>query len=102
MVGSSSNCTLLLALQAAYQSTNYTITVRNQIMQLYNKLSLYFASNSDVSLRMSYFSSQCYEFYELLPYLQTFIDQISLGSFGSIYDLLFCSQFVSLIFKNKK
>ena len=93
--GSSSECVLIQALEEAFQNTSFSLSVRSQINQIKVKLEAYFKVETDVYLRLQYFSAQIYQFYKLEIFIAEFVGRTSLGEWGCIYDLIFCAAFVS-------
>jgi len=89
--GSVSNCELLQALLEASQNTSFSITVQNEFLELEQKLAAYFQDTSDVEARLSYVVSQCFSLFQLVEYMEAYVEAVSFGSWGSFYDLIFCS-----------
>ncbi|KAH7704617.1 hypothetical protein AAVH_28199 [Aphelenchoides avenae] len=95
--GSASECVIIQALEEAFLNESFSLSTRQQIQQIKVKLEAYFVSETDVYLRMGYVSAQLYQFYKLfdIKALKA-VDRITLGEWGSIFDLRFCASF----FKN--
>ena len=95
--GSASECVIIQALEEAFQNTSFSLSTRSQIQQIKVKLEAYFASETDVYLRLSYVSAQLYQFYKIVD-IETLkaVDRITCGEWGSIFDLRFCASFVCL------
>ncbi|KAH7716221.1 hypothetical protein AAVH_16346 [Aphelenchoides avenae] len=91
--GSSSECVLIQALEEAFQNTSFSLSVRSQIQQIKVKVEGYFASETNVYLRLEYISAQLYQFFKLDIKIVKYVKRITLGEWGSIYDLLFCAGF---------
>ncbi|KAJ9473802.1 hypothetical protein VN97_g13278, partial [Penicillium thymicola] len=58
---SDSDCALCAALTEAVANTSFTLSVRNQIKQLHDKLITFFASTTDVEVRLAYVSAQYWQ-----------------------------------------
>jgi len=88
---STSDCPLLAALEAASSNSSFTLSQQAEILQLEQKLELFFSLNISISARLEYISQTCYQMFLLEPFMISIIEQISVGSWGSIYDIIFCS-----------
>jgi len=87
--GDADNCALLDALYEGYMNVNLSISVRNQLKQLYNKTYWYFESDTTIEGRLDYFVEICYELSILSPYIEQIFMSLEIGEWGSIYDLIF-------------
>lgn len=90
---------MTLALDSTFKNTSIIVSIRLQIKQLYSKIVSYYNSKSQNVERLSYLTEQVYSIYQASPFLDEFVEESKVGSFGHIYDVLFCSRIVCL---NKK
>jgi hypothetical protein len=88
---SRSDCLLLQALVEASQNTSFTENQRNTILQLVVKLEGFFAVNVSLSARLQFVSQQCYQMFALASWEIEIVESVMCGTWGSIYDLIFCS-----------
>lgn len=72
-----------------------SVSVRNEIKQLYEKLDEYSASNVEVSVRLESVLSVTWSEYELISYILPYLDQITCGEWGLFYEIIFSGCIVS-------
>lgn len=87
---------MTIALDATTKNTKYSISTRLQVKQLNTKLISNFNSNDQTTARLAYLTQQTYLIYQSSPFLDSYIEQSSVGSFGYVSDVLFCSRIVCL------
>ncbi|KAI1704074.1 hypothetical protein Ddc_16291 [Ditylenchus destructor] len=94
---SDSDCVLLAALTEASANTSFSLSVRNQIKELHDKLQAYFVIEIDISIRLQYISQQCFQVFQVEEFIVQVLDLISCEVDGELwglwYDVLWCSQF---------
>jgi len=88
---STSDCVLLEALEAASSNSSFTLSEQAEILQLEQKLALFFSENVSISARLEYISQTCFQMFLLEPFMVSIIEQITLNVWGDIYDIIFCS-----------
>uniref|UniRef100_A0A1I7RJ62 Egg protein n=1 Tax=Bursaphelenchus xylophilus TaxID=6326 RepID=A0A1I7RJ62_BURXY len=86
--GSSSQ--LIQVLTASYQNTSTgSVSVRSQIKQLTEKISAYYETTTDVTLRVQYFYAQLYQFYILNEWTVNIIYSLEIQGYGDLYQLIY-------------
>jgi len=86
-----STCVLLGSIQAAIQSGNYTEEENVQFTQYLQLLEAYFNSTTSIELRLTYISLEFSQVLTFEPFMVNIFYQIQIGSWGSFYQIIFCS-----------
>uniref|UniRef100_A0A1I7RJ48 PKD domain-containing protein n=2 Tax=Bursaphelenchus xylophilus TaxID=6326 RepID=A0A1I7RJ48_BURXY len=88
--GEASSTGLIEVLTAAYQNTSTgSVSQRSQIKQLVEKLTAYFESNTDVSVRIQYVYEQLYQFLILQQWSVNVLYSLQIQGYGDIYELIY-------------
>lgn len=66
---SSSDCEILAALQEASLNMTFTLSQRAQILQLKQKLELFFSNTTDLAVRLEYISATCHQMFLVGTYI---------------------------------
>ncbi|KAI6216258.1 hypothetical protein M3Y95_01289600 [Aphelenchoides besseyi] len=90
--GSVEECALIQALISCYQNESSGLSTgeRSDIKGFTDKISQYFTSNTDVQVRISYFSQQLYQLFILEQWTVKTIYSIEISAeYGSIWQLIY-------------
>jgi len=88
---SEEDCELLKAFENATQDVSLDMMQRQQLREVKKIFKAFFSNTTSVAAKMKFVSQTCYQARKLMPWLVRVYEQISLGVWGNVFDVIFCS-----------